>query len=81
MDLVKRIFEYIGSKGPVITNTLTLRSKTLIDKDKYEIIDNEIGNYNNSFQPGSFGGTSQVDVSLSETRIYLDISCNNYNIV
>ena len=54
---MKRILEYTGREGPVITNTLTLRSKTMIDEDEYNVIDNEISNYDNSFQPGSFGGT------------------------
>ena len=36
------------------------------------MIDNDIGNYNNSFQPESFGGSSQVDVSLLQTRIELE---------
>ena len=42
-----------------------LRSKTMIDEDEYDMIDNGIGNCDNSFQTGSFGGSSQVDVSLS----------------
>ena len=71
MDLTNMIFEYAGAYGPVIKNTPTLRSKAMIDEDKDEIIDNEIGNYDNSFQPESFGGTSQVVVSLSQTRIDL----------
>ena len=58
MELTKRIFEYIGRKCPVIANTLMLRSKIMIDDDEYNIIDNEIGNYDSVFQPGSFGGTS-----------------------
>ena len=43
----------------------------MIDEDEYDMIDNDIGNYDNSFQPGSFGGTSQVDISLSQTRVDL----------
>ena len=50
---MKRIFEYTGTHGQVITNILILRSKTMIDEDEYEIIDNEISSYDISFQPGS----------------------------
>ena len=60
---MKRIVEYAGTKGPVFTNTLLLSSKTMIDEDEYDIIDNEIGNNDNSFQPGPFGGTSQVYIN------------------
>ena len=42
-----------------------LRFKTMIDEDEYEMIDNGIGDSDNSFQPGSFEMPSQVDVSLS----------------
>ena len=55
---MKKIFENTGRKGPVITNTLTLRSKIMIDEDEYDMIDSDIGNYDNSFQPGSLGGIS-----------------------
>ena len=48
MDLMRRIFEYAGKYGFVINYTLPLRSKTMIDEDAYEIVDNEIGNYNTS---------------------------------
>ena len=65
MDLIKRIFEHTGKCNPVITNIFMLKSDTMIDGDEYEKIDNDMGNYGNSFQPGSFGGTSQADVSLS----------------
>ena len=57
IDLMKRIFEYTGTYGLVLTHILTLRSKTMIDEDEYDIIDNNIGNYDNSFQPGSFVDT------------------------
>ena len=72
MDLIKRVFDYTGKYVPVITNTLTLKSKTMIDEDEYDMIDNVICNYDNSFQSGSFGGTSQVDVILSQTMIDLE---------
>ena len=58
MDLMKRIIEYTGREGPVVTNTMILRSKTILDEDEYEMIDNRIGDYDNSFQLGSFGGSS-----------------------
>ena len=66
---MKLIFEYTRKYGPVITNTLILRSKTMIDKDEYDIIENGIDDYDNSFQPGSFGGDSHVYVCLSQTWI------------
>ena len=47
---MKRIFEYIEIQVPVITNTLTLRSKTMIDEGEYEIVDNGIVNCGNSLQ-------------------------------
>ena len=36
------------------------------------MIDNGILKYNNAFRLGLFGGTSQVDISLSQTRVDLD---------
>ena len=56
----------------IITNIFPLKSKTMINEDEYDMIDNGICNYDNLFQPGSSGGMSQVDVSLSQTRIDLD---------
>ena len=47
-----------SKKVPVITNVLTLRSKTMIDEDEYKIIDNEVGDHDHSFQLGSFRSTS-----------------------
>ena len=47
MDLMKRIFEYKGTKGPVIADILWLKSRTMIDEDTYEIIDNYISHYDN----------------------------------
>ena len=73
---MKRIFES-GKYGPVINNTLTLRSKSTIDEDEYKIKNNGICNYDNLSQLGSFGGTSQVDISLSQTRINLENVVNN----
>ena len=71
---MKSIFEYTIREGLVVTNTTMLISKTMIDEDEdvYDMIDNGIGNYDNSFQPGSFGGSSQVGVSLSQTRLDLE---------
>ena len=40
-----------------------------IDKDEYNIIENDIGHCDNSFQLGSFGGSSEVDIIISQTRI------------
>ena len=51
---------------------MMLRAKTMLDEDEYDMIDNRIDDYNNSFQPGSFGGSSQVDVNLSQIRIELE---------
>ena len=70
--MIQIIFEYIGTKGPVITNTLLLEYKSMIDEDEYSIVDNGICNCGNSFRPGLFGGTSQVDLHLSQTRIDLE---------
>ena len=69
---MKRIFEYTGRESHMITNTMMLRSKTMLDEDEYDIIDNGIGDYDNLFQSGFFGWSSQVDVILSQTRIDLD---------
>ena len=74
---MKSIFGYTGTYDPVITNTLTLRSKSMINEDEYKIVDNEISNYDNSFEPGLFRGTSQVDVILSQTRIDLENVVND----
>ena len=52
MGLMNMTFEYTGRKDPVVTNKLTLRSKTMIGEDEYDTIDNDVGNYDNSFQPG-----------------------------
>ena len=49
MDLMKRIFEHIGTKSLMIKYTMMLRSKTMIDEDEYNIINNDIGHYDNLF--------------------------------
>ena len=49
---MKRIIDHIVNKGPVITNALTISSETMIDKDEYNIIENDIGHCDNSFQLG-----------------------------
>ena len=74
---MKTISEHAEREGTVIKNTIILRSKTMIYEDEYEIIDNDIGNYDNSFQPGSFGGSSQVklenavdDILVATGRFY-----------
>ena len=66
---MKRIIEHTGREDLVTKNTTTLSSKSMIDEDEYDIIDNEIGEFNNSFLPGSFGGSSHVDISLYQTRV------------
>ena len=68
MNLMKGMFKYIGTKGLVITNIFLLRSKTMIDKDEYDTIDNDISNSDNSFQSGS----SHVDVNIPQTMIDLE---------
>ena len=65
MDLIKRIFKYTDREDPVIKNKMLLWSKTILDEGKYQMIDNGIGDYDNLFKPGLFGGSSYVDVSLS----------------
>ena len=55
MYLMKMIVDYTGTKDPVITNTLMVRSSTMVDEVEYDMIDNKIGNYDNSFQLGLFG--------------------------
>ena len=58
-----------------------LSSKTMIDEDEYDIINNDISNYDNSFQSGTFGGSSEVDVSLSQPRIELEDVVDNYLVI
>ena len=65
---MKRIFKYEGREGPIITEILMLRYKTMIDEDEYDITYNGIGNSDNSFKPEPFGGTFQVDVNLSQNE-------------
>ena len=71
MDLMKRIVNHTGNKGPVIKNTTTLSHETMIDEGEFDIISNDIGHYD-PFQPATFGGSSEVDVSLYQTRIELE---------
>ena len=71
-DLMKKIIDHTEPKGPVIKNIITLSSKTMIDEDEDDRIKNDIDDYDKSFQPGTFGGSSEVDVSLSQTRIELE---------
>ena len=47
---------------------MMLSSETMIDKEDFDIINNDFG-HSDPFQPGTFGGSSEVDVSLSQTRI------------
>ena len=68
---MRRIVDHTGNKGPVIKNTMMLSSKTMIDEEDDEIINNDFG-HSAQFTPGTFGGSSEVDVSLSQTRIELE---------
>ena len=70
MDLVRRIVNHIGNKDPVIKNTVLLSCKTMIDEDDNDIIKNNF-DYFAQFTPGIFGGSSEVDVILSQTKIEL----------
>ena len=68
MDLTRRIVSYTGNKGPFIKNTMMLSSKIMIDEEQDEIIKNDFG-HSAQFQLGTFRGPSEVDISLSQTRI------------
>ena len=59
---MKMIVNHIG-------NTMMLSSETMIDKDEFDIINIDIGHYDHLLQPGIFGGSSEVDVSLYQARI------------
>ena len=48
-----------------------LTSETMIDKEDFDIINNNFG-HSDPFQPGTFGGLSEVCVSLSQTSIELE---------
>ena len=69
MDLMKRIVNHTGNKCPVVADTTTLSSENMIDKDEYDKINNDISHYDNLFQPGKFGASPELDVSLSQIRI------------
>ena len=71
MDLIKRTIHHTRNKGLVITNTMMINSETMIDKEDYDIIKHDFG-HSYPFQPGTFGGSSEVDVRLSQTRIELE---------
>ena len=64
MNFMKKIVDYTGNKVPLIWNTMMLSSDTMVDKDEFDIINNDIGYSDNIFQPGTFRGSSEVDVSL-----------------
>ena len=68
MDLTRRIVNYTGNKGSFIKNTMMLSSKIMIDEEQDEIIKKYFG-HSAPFQPGTFRGPSEVDISLSQTRI------------
>ena len=69
---MKRIVNHTENEAPVIKSIMMLSSKTISDEDEFDIINNDIGHYDNPFQPGIFGGPSEVDISLSQTRIELE---------
>ena len=70
-DLMRRIVDYTGNKGLVIKNTLMLSSKNMTDEEDDDIINNDFG-YFAQFTPGIFRGSSEVDVSISQTRTELE---------
>ena len=72
MDLMRRIVDQTGNKGLVIKYTMMLSSETMIDDEDDEIINNDFGHLA-QFHPRTFGGSSEVDASLSQTRIELEI--------
>ena len=76
MELMRMIVNHTGNKGPVITNTMIIASETMIAKEYFDIINNDFG-HSAPFQPGTFGGLSEVDVSLSQMRIELDNVVND----
>ena len=50
---------------------MMLSSETMIDKEDFDIINNYFG-YSDLFQPGTFGGSSEVDLFIFQTRIDLE---------
>ena len=68
MELITSIVNHTENKFPVIKKTMMLSSKTMIDEKENEIVNNDF-RYSDPFQPGTFAGSSEVDVSLSQTRI------------
>ena len=73
---MRRIVNHTGNKGPVIKNTMMLSCKTMIDEDDDDIINNNFGHLT-QLTPGTFEGSSEVDVSLSQTRIELENVVDN----
>ena len=65
------IVNHTGNKGPVIINTMMLTSENMIDKEDHEIINKYFG-HSDPFHPGTFRGSSEVDISLSQTRVELE---------
>ena len=63
MESMKSIMSHTGNKGSVITNINMLTSETLIDIEDFNIINNNVG-HSDIFQPDTFGGLSEVNVSL-----------------
>ena len=50
MDLMRRIVNHTGNKGPVIKNRMMISCKTMIDEDNDDIIKNDFGVWLNSHQ-------------------------------
>ena len=71
MELLKNIVNYTGNRVLVITQKMLLTSETMIDEEYFDIINNDFG-HSNPFQPGTFGVSSEVDVSISQTRVELE---------
>ena len=76
MELMRKIVDHTGNKGPGIKNTTFLSSKTMIDEEGDEIFNNDFG-HSDPFQPGTFEGSSELGVSLSQTRIEFEKIVDN----
>ena len=68
MELMKRVVNHTGNIEPLIKNTMVLTYDTMIDKEDFDIINNDFG-HSDPFQPGIFGGSLEVDVSIYQKRI------------
>ena len=73
MDLLKRVVYHTRNKDRDITNIMLLHPKTMIDKDEFDIITNDIGHYDNILQPGTFGGSSEEDVNPFSNKDWIGV--------